>query len=55
MLVDPACTGDKCAWAFGTPLIRFSNRSEWKIQGNWSNAAYNTRSGYDGAGCINGN
>ena len=25
---------------------------QWKVQGNWSNAAYNTRSGYDKAGCI---
>jgi hypothetical protein len=24
----------------------------WKIQGNWSNAAYASRSGYDHAGCI---
>ena len=49
---------DKCAWAFGTPLLKFSNGSQWKIQGNWSNAAFNNRSGYpnrDGqSGCIDG-
>ena len=49
---------DKCAWAFGTPLIRFSNRSEWKIQGNWSNAAYSGGFGYlnrsGQPGCLDG-
>jgi hypothetical protein len=46
--------GDKCAWTFGAPLLTFSNGSKWKVQGNWSNAAYNARSGYNGAGCIDG-
>jgi hypothetical protein len=41
---------DKCAWTFGG-LITLGHTS-WKVQGNWSNAANNTRSGYDGAGCI---
>jgi hypothetical protein len=41
---------DKCAWTFGGPVTFGGNT--WKIQGNWSNAAYNKRSGYDGAGCI---
>jgi hypothetical protein len=49
---------DKCAWVFGTPLLKFSNRSQWKIQGNWSNDAYNSKSGYanrDGQlGCLDG-
>ncbi len=49
---------DKCAWTFGTPLLRFSGQSEWKIQGNWSNRAYNDRSGYPNSGgllgCIDG-
>jgi len=45
---------DKCAWTFGPSLVAFSNRSSWKIQGNWSNKAYSTRTGYDGAGCISG-
>ena len=49
---------DKCAWAFGTPLIRFSNRSGWKIQGNWSNAAYSGSFGYlnlsGQPGCLDG-
>jgi hypothetical protein len=44
---------DKCAWTFnGNENFR---GSQWLIQGNWSNNAYNHRSGYDGAGCINGN
>jgi hypothetical protein len=29
--------GDKCAWSFGAPLTTFSNGSQWKIQGEWSN------------------
>lgn len=49
---------DKCAWTFGTPLLMFLNRTEWKIQGNWSNAAFNGSTGYpnsDGQrGCIDG-
>ena len=44
---------DKCAWTFNG-LESFGGQS-WLIQGNWSNNAYNSRSGYDGAGCINGN
>jgi hypothetical protein len=45
---------DKCAWTFHG-LEPFSNQTSWLIQGNFSNAAYNARSGYDHAGCINGN
>jgi len=50
---------DKCAWTFGTPLLTFANGSQWKIQGNWSNAAYNsTNRGYPNSsgqkGCIDG-
>jgi len=49
---------DKCAWVFGTPLIHFSNHSEWKIQGNWSNAAYSGSFGYlnrgGQPGCLDG-
>lgn len=49
---------DKCAWAFGTPVLTFSNGTKWRVQGNWSNAAYNARSGYanrDGQlGCLDG-
>jgi hypothetical protein len=41
---------DKCAWTFnGTVAIGSQN---WKIQGNWSNAAANTNSGYANGGCI---
>ena len=49
---------DKCAWAFGTPLLRFSNNSQWKIQGNWSNDAFDNKSGYANRsgqlGCLDG-
>lgn len=45
---------DKCAWTFGHNYVTLKNGSKWRIQGNWSNAAYNTSSGYDGAGCIDG-
>jgi hypothetical protein len=49
---------DKCAWVFGTPLLTFSNTTEWKVQGNWSNAAYNKMIGYTNSagqsGCIDG-
>ena len=42
---------DKCAWTFsGTP--ESLGGTAWKIQGNFSNAAYAAKSGYDGAGCI---
>jgi hypothetical protein len=50
--------GDKCAWTFGTPLLTFQNNSQWKIQGNWSNNAYNASTGYANSkgqkGCIDG-
>jgi hypothetical protein len=45
---------DKCAWTFNGNES-FTGGSTWKIQGNWSNAAYNTNSGYTGGGCVNGN
>ena len=50
--------GDKCAWTFGVPLVTFSNNSQWKIQGEWSNNAYNSGSGYPNNsgqdGCLSG-
>jgi hypothetical protein len=45
---------DKCAWTFGRPLLTFSNGTQWKVQGNYSNAAAAAGSGYDGGGCIDG-
>jgi hypothetical protein len=51
--------GDKCAWTFGAPLVTFSNGSQWKIQGEWSNAAYTSGTGYPNSsgqkGCLAGN
>jgi len=41
---------DKCAWTFnGTVTI---GTESWKIQGNWSNQAANSNSGYAYGGCI---
>ena len=50
--------GDKCAWTFGAPLVTFSDGTQWKIQGEWSNAAYNAGTGYPNSsgqkGCLAG-
>ncbi len=50
--------GDKCAWTFGGPLITLSNGTQWKVQGEWSNAAYTAGTGYANSsgqkGCIGG-
>jgi hypothetical protein len=46
---------DKCAWTFGPSLVKLGSTS-WKIQGNWSNAAYLAGTGYPArVGCIDGN
>jgi hypothetical protein len=50
--------GDKCAWTFNVPSVTFSNATHWKIQGEWSNAAYNGGTGYPNSsgqrGCLDG-
>jgi hypothetical protein len=50
--------GDKCAWTFGAPSVTFSNGTAWKIQGEWSNAAYTAGTGYPNSsgqkGCLAG-
>jgi hypothetical protein len=50
--------GDKCAWTFNVPLVTFSNGTQWKIQGEWSNNAYNAGTGYPNRsgqrGCLDG-
>jgi hypothetical protein len=50
--------GDKCAWTFGAPVVTFSNGSQWKVQGEWSNAAYTAGTGYPNSsgqkGCLSG-
>lgn len=50
--------GDKCAWTFNVPLVTFSNGTRWKIQGEWSNSAYNNGTGYPNRsgqrGCVDG-
>jgi hypothetical protein len=50
--------GDKCAWTFNVPLVPFPNKTQWKIQGEWSNAAYTAGTGYPNssgqAGCLDG-
>jgi hypothetical protein len=46
---------DKCAWTFGSNLLSFGNGTSWRIQGNWSNNAFNAGTGYGGnIGCIDG-
>ena len=49
---------DKCAWTFGAPLVTFSNGTQWKLQGEWSNAAFNAGTGYPNRagqnGCLSG-
>jgi hypothetical protein len=45
---------DKCAWTFGPNAIPFANGTLWKIQGNWSNNAYNLNQGYYDAGKVRG-
>jgi hypothetical protein len=44
--------GDKCAWTF-TGDVTLSNGSVWKLQQEWSNAAYNASTGSP-RGCIQG-
>lgn len=51
--------GDKCAWTFNVPLVKFGgNNSQWKLQGEWSNAAYTAGTGYPNRsgqkGCLDG-
>jgi hypothetical protein len=50
--------GDKCAWTFNAPLVAFSNGTQWKIQGEWSNHAFDKGTGYANSsgdkGCIDG-
>jgi hypothetical protein len=38
--------GDKCAWTLGVPLVTFSDSTQWKVQGEWSNQAYTAGTGY---------
>ena len=48
--------GDKCAWTFNASFVTFTNGSTWKIQGEWSNAAFNAGTGYPNSsgqrGCL---
>lgn len=50
--------GDKCAWTFNVPYVAFPNGTIWKLQGEWSNAAYNAGTGYPDSsgnkGCLSG-
>jgi hypothetical protein len=51
--------GDKCVWTFNVPYVTFGNGTEWKIQGEWSNAADDGGFGYPNSsgqvGCLDGN
>jgi hypothetical protein len=50
--------GDKCAWTFNVPNVTFSNGTKWMVQGEWSNNAYNSGTGYPNSsgqrGCLDG-
>jgi hypothetical protein len=50
--------GDKCAWTFNVPSVSFHNGTSWKLQGEWSNNAYDTNTGYPNSsgqnGCLDG-
>lgn len=53
--------GDNCAWTFGGPYVTFLDGTNWKLQGEWSNAANDGTSpngpGYTtslGTGCVDG-
>jgi hypothetical protein len=50
--------GDKCAWTFNVPSVTFSDGTKWKVQGEWSNAAYDAGTGYPNSsgqrGCLDG-
>jgi len=50
--------GDKCAWTFNVPSVDFPGGSKWKIQGEWSNAAFTAGTGYPNSkgqrGCLDG-
>lgn len=50
--------GDKCAWTFGGPYVVFLDNTHWKIQGNWSNYAFDHNTGYPNSsgqnGCVDG-
>lgn len=60
--------GDKCAWTFEEPYVTFaantsskyynSNYANWRIQGEWSNYAYDHNTGYPNSanqnGCLQG-
>jgi hypothetical protein len=49
---------DKCAWTFNVPYVTLLNGSTWKLQGEWSNAAYTAGTGYPDSkgqhGCLDG-
>jgi hypothetical protein len=50
--------GDKCVWTFNVPSVSFPNFTSWKLQGEWSNAAYNNGTGYPNSSgqrsCLDG-
>lgn len=56
---DTTENAEKCAWTCGSNLLQIGN-DRWKIQGNWSNNAYDQGCGYTDAsagfvqGCIDG-
>jgi hypothetical protein len=47
--------GDKCAWSFHN-VVTLSNKSQWKLQMEWSNSAYSAGTGFQNTsgqpGCL---
>jgi hypothetical protein len=53
--------GDKCAWTFNVPTVTLSNGTSWKLQGEWSNNAFDQVKGFTcypnsqaQCGCLDG-
>ena len=50
--------GDRCVWTFGNKLVSLSNGSQWKLQMEWSNKAYEDKTGNSNVlgqyGCVTG-
>ena len=50
--------GDKCAWTFNVARVQFPDGTWWRVQGEWSNAAYTAGTGYPNLsgqrGCVDG-
>jgi len=50
--------GDKCAWTYNVNSVTLRDGGKWRLQGEWSNLAYDSGTGYPNAagqrGCLDG-